>query len=71
MTGTNPKRRAASTDEDQLPPNLRKTPHGYTYLRAVPAELRPFLLKTVVKEALGRDRKKALARWAELEIFAL
>ena len=53
-----------------MPPNLRKTPHGYTYLRTIPVELRSRLpgKKTVIKVALGRDRKKALARWAELEI---
>ena len=53
-----------------MPPNLRKTPHGYTYLRTIPVELRPILpgQKTVIKVALGRDRKAALARWAQLEI---
>ncbi|MYM85247.1 hypothetical protein GTP44_25325 [Duganella sp. FT50W] len=54
-----------------MPPNLRKSPYGYTYLRSIPAELRPLIpgKKTVVKEALGRDRSKALARWAELEVY--
>ena len=57
-------------DEDDMPPNLRKTEHGYTYLRTIPVELRPLLPgnKTVIKVALGRDRKVALARWAQLEI---
>jgi len=53
-----------------MPPNLRKTQHGYTYLRTIPVELRSLLPgnKTVIKVALGRDRKTALARWAQLEI---
>jgi hypothetical protein len=48
-------------------PNLRKTPHGYTYLKTVPADLREVLDKTVVKEALGRNYIVAKVRWAELE----
>lgn len=59
-----------------MPPNLRKTPHGYTYLRSIPVELRPYIadqkykFKTVIKEAFGRDKKNALARWGEFEIYS-
>jgi hypothetical protein len=67
MAGTSPKRRATSTDEVEMLPNLRKTPHGYTYLKTVPADLREVLDKTVVKEALGRNYSVAKVRWAELE----
>lgn len=48
-------------------PNLRKTAHGYTYLKAVPADLQQVIGKTVFKKALGRDFKLAKAQWAELE----
>lgn len=48
-------------------PNLRKTPHGFTYLKTVPADLHPVIGKTVIKKALGRDFKLARVRWAELE----
>ena len=48
-------------------PNLRKTPHGYTYLKTVPVDLRKVLDTTVVKRALGRNYSVAKARWAELE----
>lgn len=55
-----------------MPPNLYSDKHGYTYRRAIPVPLRPLIPgnKTVIKEALGRDRKKALLRWAELEIYS-
>lgn len=48
-------------------PNLRKTPHGYYYLKTVPTDLRQALGKTVIKKALGRDFKSARLEWAELE----
>ena len=48
-------------------PNLRKTPHGYTYLKTVPADLQSVLGKTVVKKALGRNYSVVKVRWAELE----
>lgn len=48
-------------------PNLRKTPHGYTYLKTVPADLQEVLGKTVVKKALGPKFSVAKLRWAELE----
>ena len=61
MTGTTPKRRATSTDEVDMLPNLRKTPHGYTYLKSIPQDLHDFFGKTVFKVALGRDFKQAKA----------
>jgi integrase len=67
MAGTSPKRGATSTDEVDMPPNLRKTPHGYTYLKTVPADLQEVLGKTVVKKALGPKFSVAKLRWAELE----
>lgn len=67
MAGTSPKRRATSPDEVKMLPNLRKTPHGYTYLKTVPVDLREVLDTTVVKRALGRNYSVAKARWAELE----
>lgn len=48
-------------------PNLRATPHGYIYLKTVPADLVPAIGKTVIKKSLGRDFKLAKVRWAELE----
>jgi len=48
-------------------PNLRKTPHGYTYLKSIPEDLHGSFDKTVFKKALGRDFKQAKLRWAELE----
>jgi len=48
-------------------PNLRATPHGYIYLKTVPADLVPAIGKTVTKKSLGRDFKLAKIRWAELE----
>lgn len=48
-------------------PNLRRTLHGYTYLKTVPADLRQVIGKTVIKKALGRDFKRAKVQWAELE----
>jgi len=48
-------------------PNLRKTPHGYTYLKTVPDDLQAALKKTVVKKALGRNYSVVKVRWAELE----
>lgn len=51
-----------------MPPNMRKTPHGYTYLRAVPSELREVVKKTVFKKALGRNYKVAKDQVAQLEV---
>lgn len=67
MTGTNGKRGTASTDKVVMLPNLRRTPHGYTYLKTVPADLQKALGKTVIKKALGRQFAVAKTKWAELE----
>ncbi|HDR8920156.1 TPA: hypothetical protein QDA94_005332 [Burkholderia vietnamiensis] len=48
-------------------PNLRRTPHGYTYLKTVPEDLQPVIGKTVIKKALGRDFKLVKVLWAQLE----
>lgn len=48
-------------------PNLRKTPSGYVYLKAVPADLQEAIGKTVIKKSLGRQFSLAKERWAELE----
>jgi integrase len=48
-------------------PNLQKTPHGYTYRKTVPTDLREVIGKTVIKEALGPRFSVAKVRWAELQ----
>jgi hypothetical protein len=67
MTGTNSKRDSTSTDKVDMLPNLRRTPHGYTYLKTVPKDLQPVIGKTVIKQALGRDFKVVKVLWAQLE----
>lgn len=48
-------------------PNLQKTPHGYTFRKTVPPDLRKAIGKTVIKEALGRNPDVVKLRWAELQ----
>lgn len=67
MTGTNRKRGATSNLDANMPQNLRKTPHGYTYLKTVPHDLKKALGKTVIKKALGRKFSDAKIQAAELE----
>lgn len=67
MTGTNPKRGATSNKDGNMPENMRKTPHGYNYLKTVPKDLRQALGKTVIKKSLSPKYAIAKAQCATLE----
>lgn len=50
-----------------MPQNVRKNPHGYNYLKAVPKDLQKALGKTVIKRTLGPHYEAAKAKAAILE----
>lgn len=67
MGGTRKQLEAALTESVDMPPNLVKTGSGYSYRKAIPADVQHIIKQTEFKRSLGKDYRSAKLEWAKLE----
>lgn len=68
MTGTKQKLEARQAMDADMPLYMRKTSHGYRFLRPVPQNLVAHLGRANFVKSLGKDYSEAKARCAELTV---